>query len=246
MRLLSLACALLGTLAAIALAGCESTQEQSAKLEKAAKREAAEAARRNPPAQRSLLIARQSKIVTVVATAVLHTSEGTAAAVTLHNTSNTTLRDVPIEIAVKDARGATLYTNAAAGLAAGLASVPLLGAHATSTWVDDQVQVSATPASVSAKVGEGERVAGAIPRIVIAGAHLSEGTAEGSVVNHSLVGQRELVVYAIARRAGAIVAAGRAVVPQDEAGQTEHFQAFFIGSSQGAQLEVSAQPSTLG
>ncbi|MGP0101072.1 MAG: hypothetical protein ACLPUT_05545 [Solirubrobacteraceae bacterium] len=246
MRLLSLACALLGALAAIALAGCESTQEKSAKLEKVAKREAAEAARHKSPTQRSLSITKPSRIVTVETTAVLHSSEGTAAVVTLHNSSATALRDVPIEITVKNARGTTLYTNTTAGLAAALASVPLLGAHATSTWVDDQVQVSATPASVSAKVGEGERVAGATPRIAIVGARLAEGTAEGSVVNHSTVGQRELVVYAIARRAGKIVAAGRAVVPQAEAGATEQFQAFLIGSSQGAQLEVSALPSTLG
>lgn len=240
MRLLALA------LAALALAGCESTQEESAKLEKAAKQEAAHAARNKPPAQRNLSITKASTVVTVVATAVLHSSEGTAAAVTLHNTSNTALRDVPIEIAVKDAHGATLYTNATPGLATALVSVPLLAAHATSTWVDDQVQVSGTPASVSAKVGEGERVTAAIPRIAIVGAHLSEGTAEGSVVDHSSVAQHELVVYAVARRAGAIVAAGRALVPQAEAGATERFQAFLIGSSQGAQLEVSAPPSALG
>ncbi len=240
MRLLALA------LAAISLAGCESTQEKSATLEKVAKREAAESAHRKSLTQRSLSISRPSRIVTVGATAILHSSEGTAAVVTLHNTSATALRDVPIEIAVKDASGATLYTNATPGLAAALVSVPLLGAHATATWVDDQVQVSTTPTSVSAKVGEGERVTGAIPHIAVNGAHLAEGAAEGRVVNNSPVGQRELVVYAVARRGPAIVAAGRAIVPQAEAGATEDFQAFLIGDATGAQLEVSAPPSTLG
>lgn len=243
MRLLSLACALLGALAAIALAGCESTQEKSAKLEKLAKREAAQ---HKSLTQLSLSIAKPSRIVVVDATAVLHSSEGAAAAVTLHNSSASALRNVPIEITVRDAHGATLYTNATPGLAAALASVPLLGAHATATWVDDQVEASSTPAGISARVGEGEHVPGPIPHIAIVGAHLAEGAAEGSVVNHSSVGQRELVVYAIARRGGTIVAAGRAVVPQDEAGATEHFQAFLIGNPQGAQLEVSAPPSTVG
>ncbi len=178
---------------------------------------------------------------------MLHSSEGTAAVVTLHNSSATALRDVPIEITVKNARGATLYTNTTAGLAAALASVPLLGAHATSTWVDDQVQVSATPGERQRegrrrRTGRRSDPADRDRRRAL----WQKATAEGSVVNHSTVGQRELVVYAIARRAGKIVAAGRAVVPQAEAGATEHFQAFLIGSSQGAQLEVSALPSTLG
>jgi hypothetical protein len=190
-------------------------------------------------ARRALSITRPSTLVRVTATAVLHSSEGTAAAVTVRNLSGTALRDVPIEIAVKDAHGATIYTNDTPGLAAALVSVPLLPAHATSTWVDDQVQASGTPASVSAEVGEGERVTEAIPPIAVEGAHLSEGEVEGSVVNHSRVSQRELVVYAVARRAGTIVAAGRAVVPQAEAGSTTHFQAFLIGSAHGAQLEVS-------
>jgi hypothetical protein len=239
-RLLALA------LAAIALAGCESTQERSAKLEKVAKREAAAAARQKALTQRSLTITRPSAVVKVLAAAVVHSSEGAAAAVTLQNTSASTLRDVPIRIAVKDAAGRTVYSNAVPGLATALVSVPLLAAHATSTWVDDQVQAFATPASVTAEVGEGERVREAIPAIAIVGAHLSEGEAEGSVVNHSNVGQRELVVYAIARRGGAVVAAGRAVVPQAEAGATEHFQAFLIGDPSGARLEVSAPPSTVG
>jgi len=238
-RLLALA------LAALALVGCESTQEQSAKLEKVAKQEAGEAARRKALTQRSLSITRRSTIVTVSSSVVLHSSDGTAAAVTLRNVSGEALRDIPIEITVRDAAGATLYTNATSGIAGALVSVPLLAAHGTTTWVDDQVQTSATPASVSAKVGEGERVIQAIPRLAIENAHLSEGAAEGSVVNRSHVSQHEVVVYATARRGGAIVAAGRAIVPQLEAGASERFQAFLIGDSSGAQLEVSAPPSTL-
>lgn len=233
-------------LAALALTGCESSQEKSAKLEKVAKRQAGQAAARRPLAQRGLSITRASKLVKVSATAVLHSSEGAAAIVTLRNVSATALRDVPIEITVKDAHGATLYTNAAPGLASALVSVPLLAAHATTTWIDDQVQTSAIPVSVSARVGEGERVTAAIPHLTIAAVHLAEGEAEGSVVNHSQISQRELVLYALARRAGTIVAAGRAVVPFSAAGSSTHFQVFFIGNAQGARLEVSAPASTLG
>ena len=238
-------------LAALALTGCETTAEKSAKLERIAKQQAAEASQRTPPAQRGLSIARQSTKVRVSATAVLHSSEGTAAVVTLHNLSATALRDVPIEITVRDASGAAIYTNNAPGLATALVAVPLLQAHATTSWIDDQVQAAGAPASVSAKIGEGEPVTVAIPQLGIDGARLVEDPtsgpeAEGSVVNRSALSQRELVIYAIARRAGKIVAAGRAVVPQAGAGTSTHFQVFFIGNPQGARLEVSAPASTLG
>jgi hypothetical protein len=184
----------------------------------------------------------------VSATAVLHSSEGTAAVVTLHNMTSTTLRDIPILITVRDASGAAIYSNDTPGLASALVAVPLLPAHGTTTWIDDQVQAAGAPASVSTKVGEGEPVTGAIPRLDVEGAHLAQGTsgieAEGKLVNSSSVSQRELVLYAIARRAGRIVAAGRALIPQAEAGTSTRFQVFFIGNPIGAQLEVSAPPST--
>jgi len=233
-------------LAVLTLTACESSQEKSAKLEKVAKREAKLRAAQLPLAQRVLSITRESKLVKVSATAVLHSSEGAAALVSLRNVSATALRDVPIEITVKDPHGATIYKNDAPGLATALVSVPLLPAHATSTWIDDQVQASGVPASVSARVGEGEQVTAAIPHLVIEGARLGEGEAEGSVVNRSTVSQRELVLYALARRAGAIVAAGRAVIPQATAGTSTHFQVFFIGNPQGGHLEVNAPPSTVG
>jgi hypothetical protein len=129
--------------------------------------------------------------------------------------------------------------------------VPLLGAHATTSWIDDQVQATGALLSTKAKVGEGEAITGAVPTLVVEGAHLANSEtngpeAEGSVVNHSAVAQRELVVYAIARRAGRTVAAGRAVLPQAEPGSSTRFQLFFIGDPRGAQLEVSAPPTTFG
>ena len=160
-------------------------------------------------------------------------------AVTVHNGSGIALRDVPIEITVRGAHGASLYTNAQPGLAPSLHALGLLPAHATSEWVDDQVQASGTPAGVSAEVGEGERDGEPAPDVAIEGAHVSEGKAEGTVVNHSHASLHEVVVYAIARRGAAIVAAGRAVVAQAEPGAAEHFQAFLIGSPSGAQLEVN-------
>jgi len=232
-------------LAAFALAGCETTAEKSAKLEQAAKRH------ERGPTERTLSITRLSAKVRAGATVVLHTSEGAAVVVTLHNNSSSTMRDVPLEIAVKDAHGVSVYTNTAPGLGAALASAPLIPAHGAFSWIDDQVQASGVPASVSARVGEGTPVTGAIPRLSVEGAHLIEDPtsgpgAEGSIVNHSAVGQQELVVYALARRGGRITAAGRAVLPSAPANATTRFQLFFIGDPRGSRLEVSAPATTLG
>jgi hypothetical protein len=233
-------------LVALALSACESNQERSAKLAKAANAHNAEVARHEALAQRALTITKASTKVRVTATAVVHDSEGAAAVVTLHNVSGTSLRDVPIQITVRNARGASVYTNAVAGLSPTLATVALIPAHSVQTWIDDQVQATGTPASVSAKVGEGTPVSGSIPQLSVVGAHLSESEAEGSLVNHSAVAQQELVVDAVARRGGRIVAAGRAVLASAAAGASTPFQIFFVGDPTGAQLQVSAPASTSG
>jgi hypothetical protein len=233
-------------LLALALAACESNQERSAKLEKAAKLHEGEAAKRRALAQRALTITRASSKVKVTATAVVHDSEGAAAVVTLRNVSDTSLRDVPIEITVRNAHGASVYSNAVPGLSPTLASIALIPAHGIETWIDDQVQATSTPTSVSAKVGEGAPVAGTIPRLTVEGARLSEAQAEGNLVDRSAIAQQEVVVDAVARRAGRIVAAGRAVLANAPAGASTPFQIFFVGDPAGAQLEVEAPATTSG
>ncbi len=231
---------------ALAVGGCESSQEKSAQLERAAKVERA----RNPAqASRGLTIAQVSREVQVVATQVVHSSEGTAAVVTLRNTSAHALRDVPIAVTVKSAHGATLYQNNAPGLEAALTSVPLLAPGADATWIDDQVQASEAPASVSAVVGEAPQAPANVPKVSISGVHQTEeggsSGAAGTVHNDSAVAQQGLIVYALARRGGRIVAAGRAVLSEVAAHSSSPFQVLFIGSAAGAKLEVSAPPSTL-
>ncbi len=228
-------------LAALALTAGESSQDENAKLENVAKREA----RHRSQAERGLSIARESTKVRVLETSLVKDSEGAAAVVRLRNVSATTLQDVPIEITVRSASGTPTYTNDIPGLAAELVAAPLLPARGELAWVEDQVPASGDPRSVSAKVGEGEATGGAIPRLSVQGTTLStessgEAHAEGSVVNHSPLEQHEVAVYAVARRAGRIVAAGSAVLPQAAAGAATHFQLYFIGDPRGAQLQFSA------
>ncbi len=229
-----------------ALSGCQSTQEQSAKLEAKAKLE-----KREHPAnaQHGLSIAHPSTRVRVLEAAVPHSSEGAAAAVTVENTSAQTLEAVPIAIAVKGASGKVVYQNNTAGLEPSLTQISSLPAHGSLTWVDDQVPSTGEPASVTATVGEAPAANRPQPRIEVSGLHLAEastGETAGKVHNGSTVSQRHLVVYVTAVRSDRVVAAGRAVLAELAAGATMPFQVFLIGSPSGARLQASAPAVTAG
>jgi hypothetical protein len=228
---------------ALAFTGCQTTAEKSAKLESEA--------RLHPVAvARGLSITHASSQVKVLGTSLLRGQESAVAIVELRNTSNRTLRAVPLALSVLDASGRTIYQNNAAGLEEALVSVPSLPAHATFTWIDDQVPVAGNPATVRARVGEAA-TARAIPQIAVGAIHLIEDPsngvgAAGTVSNRSAVAQAKLVIFAVGRRGGRIVAAGRAVLPELAVGSQLPFQVFFVGDPHGAQLEVSAPATALG
>jgi hypothetical protein len=90
-----------------------------------------------------------------------------------------------------------------------------------------------------------------VPEIAVAGVHLVEDPtngvgAAGTVSNRSAVAQSSLVIFGVARRAGKLVAAGRAVIPELGAHAQLPFQLFFVGDPRGAQLQVSAPASAVG
>lgn len=233
-------------LVALALSGCETSQEKNAKLERKAKLEQAE----HPKSvEKGLTIARASTAVKVLDAAVLRSAEGAAAVVTVRNLSPHALRSVPIAITVRDAHGRTLFQNDAPGLEAALTSIAVLPAHSEATWVDDQIPSAGEPASVDAVVGEAPAASGPEPRIEITGLHSSEESGEGAggtVRNRSKIAQHKLVVYVLARRAGKLVAAGRAVISEVAPGASTPFQVFFVGAPGGATLQASAPPTTFG
>jgi hypothetical protein len=235
---------------ALALAGCESSQEKNAKLEKAAKPLEAAALAKSAAAERARRITHASTKVAVTGVTLLHSSEGLATVVTLHNKGASALREVPIKVTVSDAHHRRLYTNATPGQAVLLVSAAYIPAHGTLQWIDDQIPPEAGATSATALVGEAPAASAHAPILAVQGAHMTEDPssgpgAEGQVVNHSAVSQHELVVYAVAERGSKIVAAGRAVVPEAAASTSTRFQLFFIGEPQGAHLVIAAPPSTL-
>lgn len=236
-------------LAALALSGCESSQEKSARLERAAKLAAAKLGPSESTAASTVI--HPSTKVKVGQVSILSGTEGLAAIVNLQNTSSTALRDIPLSLTVRTANGGLVYSNSGAGQAPGLASAPFIPAHGRLTWIDDQIQGTGKGLQPTAKVGEAPAVSGAVPSITVSGSHLIEepssgAGAEGSVVNHSSISQSELIVYAVVRNGKQVLAAGRAVLPEAPAGASTRFQLFFVGDPRGGKLEVTAPPTTFG
>jgi hypothetical protein len=227
----------------LALAGCESTQDRSARLE-------AQAAGASKPGK-GLVVEQRSKAVRVVRAAALQDENGAAVVVELRNRSRQALAALPISVAVRDKGGKPLYANDAPGLDRSLVSVPAIGPRSRLLWVNDQVTAAGEVSRARAAVGVGgKRVAGALPRLVVQGARL-EGdpvsgiAAVGRIANRSKLEQRRLVVYVVALKGREIVAAGRGIVPRIRPGKTVPFTAFFIGDPRDARLEVAVPPTVV-
>jgi hypothetical protein len=238
-RRIALACCAMVALGG--LSGCEST---SAK----ARRITAHGSRAFH--QRGVSVGAVDRDVRVLKTSIVHDASGTAVVVELQNGGSRPLAEAPIALDVRDGGGRTIFRNDAAGLEQTLAHVPLLPPGRRVTWINDQVQATGTPAKALARIGAGTPAPSATPRLSVSAVRLqgdpvSGIEASGRVRNASSIEQRKLVIYAVARRAGRIVAAGRAVVPRLVAGATAAFHVFFIGNPRGAQLTVSAPPSVL-
>jgi hypothetical protein len=227
--------------AAAALAGCESTQDKSARLE-------AQAATLADPGK-GLVVGERSRDVLVERAVALQDANGTAVVVELRNRSRRALAGVPVALDLRGRGERELYANDAPGLDASLVRVPLIGARERLSWVNDQVTASERPRKVRARVGADARaVSGDVPRIELRGVRLQRDpvsgvAAVGNVVNRSQVEQRRLIVFAVARRGSRIAAAGRAIVERLRPGKTVRFTAFFIGDPRGARLEVAAPPT---
>jgi hypothetical protein len=234
--------AAIAMLIAMALTGCESTQDKSARLE-------AQASVKGE-AGKGLVVRQRSRDVRAVRTAALQDANGTAVVVELRNRSDRALSAIPLAIQVRGRDRSVLYANDAAGLDVSLVRVPSLAAGERLLWVNDQVTAAERPATVRAAVGADAEPVDRLPRLAVGGARLqgdpvSGVAAVGKLTNRSTVEQRRVVVFAVASKGRRIVAAGRAVVNRVRPGKSAPFQAFFIGDPRGAELVVAAPPTVL-
>ena len=232
---------LLALAAALLITGCESTQDKSARLEKtggAATRE------------KGLRISKESSDVKVTGTAVIADANGAAAVVELRNTTERALARVPLAIDVTDG-ARSLFKNDEPGLEPSLVGVPTLPAGGSLAWVNDEILSEGKAKAVKATVGaDSGRAPADLPRVEVGRPTLRRDptsglAAEGKIVNRSKVLQRELTLFAVARKGERIVAAGRGQVERLKAGKTARYQIFFIGNPRGARIEIAAPPTNL-
>jgi hypothetical protein len=226
-------------LAGAGAAGCQSTQEKSAKL-------AAQAGKLE--AEEGLKVGERSRDVTVAGSTVITDENGSAVVVRLDNEAGRTLADVPIGVALLDAAGETVFRNDTPGLQRSLTHAALLERGRT-VWVNDQVVAASPPERAQITVGASDaRPPDPLPRLSTSGVRLIEDpvsgvAAAGSVRNDGAKDLRRVLVTAVAERGGKAVAAGRAIVPRVRAGKGTRFRIFFIGDPKGAELTATAQPS---
>jgi len=238
--------ALVAAAVAIALAGCESTEQESAKIAKRLGHQSADA--------QVTQIRGDNPAVRVVEAQIVHTASGTAAALELTNTSAAAQADVPVLITVKDAGGATVYSNDTVGDSSPSGELALLPAHATVWWVDASVLASSgTPASVTAQIGKPTGTAAdAASAAAISTSKLSSGSnfvgpyVQGTAVNGSAAALTDVTLYAVALDGGRVVAAGQSLLPTLAAHGSVSFQVNVTGSPKGATPAVSAVPAHLG
>jgi hypothetical protein len=216
------------------LSGCATTQD--------ANQRASIQADRTLASRKALELQGTDREVQVVSTTVLNGKDGSAVVAVLRNRGSEPVNDLPIEVGPEGGQPVNARPN-----------VPYFQSHAPAIPPGEQatwVYVSKDPlGSNRAFVRVG---AHPTPPLTTAN-HVSGldtgGKGDGSsvkaeVTNDTGVPQYDLDVYAVARKGGRFVAAGRANVEHLGVNESAHLTLPVIGDAKGAQVQIFA-PQTL-
>jgi hypothetical protein len=232
---------LLTLLAAIALAGCESTEQESAKIAKQLGHQRASAA--------ITQIKGANSSVRVVSAQIVSSAGSAAAVLELRNNSSHAQADVPILITVFDAAGKAVYSNSTVGESSPSGELSLLEAHATVWWVDPSVLASGgTPVRVVARIGAPTASA---PQLSLSAGKLASGSnfagpfISGSASNSSGAAAADVTVYAVALAGSRVLAAGQSLIPSLPAHGSASFQVNVVGKTKGATPAATLAPAHL-
>ncbi|HEX3910504.1 MAG TPA: hypothetical protein VHW67_07385 [Solirubrobacteraceae bacterium] len=224
---------------------CETTENESAKIE----REAV-IARENEPG--ALKLGAANRAVRASQVTLLSGGGRNAVAMRLTSSSTRAQANVPVLVNVTGKAGKLLYSNQPGGTEPLLQHVGLLGPHASAWWVNDQVLVNQPSTGVKVRVGAGRRPSGrlASSALEVRTTHLSArsgvSTVGGVLVNRAGGREGQVPVFAVGLRGGKVVAAGRVLVASlaGRRGAAAHFQFPLVGNAAGAEIELTAMPST--
>ena len=227
--------------AGISLTACRSSQDKAQEIQD----------RAIAAAPKPLVIPHPSKDVKVENAALIHDQNGDAIVAQLKNESDQPLVNVPILVDVKGANGKSVYENNTAGLDFALNHVSLIQPHETFFWVNDQVTGQGKSAKVTVGQPEAKAPSGKIPTYFTvsppkAGHDFSGAKVSGTVKADTKVDQDHLILFAVARQGGHIVAAGRGQIKALKAdAQPANYTIYFIGNPVGADVTIQAPPTVL-
>jgi hypothetical protein len=218
---------------AAAVSGCATTQD--------ANKRASIDADRTLASREPLVLRGTARNVQVVSTSVINGKGDSAVVVVLRNRGDQPVNDLPIEVGPEGGKPVNTRRN-----------VPYFQSHAPAIAAGDEatwVYVSKEPLHANRAFA---RVGSPASQPTTA-EHLSEldagGSSHGSsvhaeVTNDIGIPQYDLDVYAVARKGGRYVAAGRANLEHLGVSKTARLTLPLIGDAKGAQIQVFA-PQTL-
>jgi hypothetical protein len=211
-------------LAALALTGCVTTQQTNQRYKLRADRTLA--------GRKPLRVTAPGTDAGVGRVTVLRSAHGGAVVVELRNRTGRALSDLPVTVGV----GRTPL-NARGGLNFFQTHVASIAPSGTVAWVfTTRRQIPG--GRPFALVGNAARSPAALPAIT------AKPAAKGALVSNSTdVPQYGLPVYALARRGGRYVAAGRTTLQELGTGSSVTVPLRLIGARHGAPLELEALPT---
>jgi len=211
-------------LVALALTGCATTQHTNERYKLRADRTLA--------SRKPLRVTAPGTDAGISRVTVLRGARSGAIVVELRNRSDRSLSDLPITVGV-----GRKPLNARGGLNFFQTHVASIAPRGTVAWVFTTRRriPSGRPFAV---VGNAARSPGALPRIT------ARPAAKGALVSNATdVPQYGLPVYALVRRGGRYVAAGRTTLQELGTGSSVTVPLRLIGARHGATLELEALPT---
>jgi hypothetical protein len=230
-----------GMLAALALAGCATTQEEAARLQLNDARLRASAV--------AVRVTGRNPAIAVQRVVLLEGRTGSALVVRLHNRLGRPVSDLPISIGLIGARGVRTQLNGRAGLGYFLTHIPAVAPLGMLTWVfttSRRLPTSARPFAVvgrRAAVGLPSPLALPVLSVLATSRVASRGRGVVTVRDQSAVPQYGLQLYAVAERHGRFLAAGRASIAHLSNGQSKQIQVHLVGAPSSAPITFQAPPT---
>ncbi|MDO8211062.1 hypothetical protein [Conexibacter sp. CPCC 206217] len=229
------------------LAGCVSTQQKNARAKIVATRVL--------DSRRPQRVTRTSADVRVSSVTLVRGGRASAVVVELRSSSPTALADLPVEVGVR-VGSHRRPLNAAGGLDWFQSHVPAIAANGTATWIFLTRRPVAAGGRPYARVGAGATAlpdGAALPRIattVTAGpasrsdaGDRAERRVRVRVDNDSGIPQYGVQLYALVRRGGRLVAAGKATVRHLGTGARTTAAVALAGAPGDGSVRVHAIPT---